>query len=293
MYPLDRRQMAIHVYKLFQSLRKTAIILQVSHTSISRWLKNPERKQYTRNQIPKSLQIIESIKVSIANDPFITILKLKELIKNLFSFSVSRELIRTAILKGGLSRKKARFFGKPKDYEVKLKSFIEKRTEFQNENRTFVSLDETSFGRHGRQIMGYAPIGKQLRLLKSIPRVTTVSSLVVASNKEIIKRQEIIGSFNTKLFTSFIENLLLPKGTVILLDNVSFHHSKSIKDLVFTKGYELLFVPPYSPWYNPIEGIFSIVKRSYYKDGNIEKAFKSVTAEHCDSFFKKSFCKTI
>ena len=40
MYPIDRRKLAIHVYSLFSSLRKTARILQVSHSTVSRWLKS-------------------------------------------------------------------------------------------------------------------------------------------------------------------------------------------------------------------------------------------------------------
>ena len=37
-YPLDRRNLALHIYSLFQSLRKTALILNVSHMTVSRSL---------------------------------------------------------------------------------------------------------------------------------------------------------------------------------------------------------------------------------------------------------------
>jgi transposase len=264
-------------------------VLQVSYSSVARWLKNPERKRYTKTSIPTSTLIIETIKTAVDNDPFITILKLMDVVKTLFSITLSRELIRTAIIKSGLSRKKARFFSRPKDMDAKVKAFLEKRALFQKENRFFVSLDETSFGRRGRQVSGYAPKGKQLRLPRNAPHMTTVSSLVVASSEKIIKRQEVKGSFNTKLFTEYIESMSLPRGTVILLDNVAFHHSNVVKDLVSRKGYELLFVPPYSPWYNPIEGIFSIIKRRFYKGENIDTAFESVTPEHCRAFFRYSF----
>ncbi len=35
-----------HAYSIFQSLRKTAIVLKVSHSTNSRWLKNPTKKPY-------------------------------------------------------------------------------------------------------------------------------------------------------------------------------------------------------------------------------------------------------
>jgi transposase len=210
MYPIDRRRMASHIYKLFNSLRKTAVILQVSHSSIARWLKNAERKVYIRSAIPKSTLIVEAVKNAIASDPFITIFKMKDVIKTLFSFSVSRELIRTAISKAGLSRKKARFFSRPKNLDEKVQTFIEARTRFQNENRFIVSLDETSFGRHGRPVLGYAPKGQQLHIGRANARRTTVSSLVLSSSSEIVKRIEVVGSFNTTLLYEFIESLSLP-----------------------------------------------------------------------------------
>ena len=48
MYPIDRRHQAQHIYYILQSLRKTALFLQVSHTTISRWIKLPYlcRKTY-------------------------------------------------------------------------------------------------------------------------------------------------------------------------------------------------------------------------------------------------------
>lgn len=39
MYPLDRRLRASFIYSLFPSLMLSAIVLQVSHTTVSRWLK--------------------------------------------------------------------------------------------------------------------------------------------------------------------------------------------------------------------------------------------------------------
>ena len=79
MYSLDRRKIALHIYSLYYSLRKTAILLQVSHSTISRWLKNQSRKQYTKrsNVVYKSETIVETIKLAIQNDPFISISKIE------------------------------------------------------------------------------------------------------------------------------------------------------------------------------------------------------------------------
>ena len=53
MYSLDRRKLATHIYSLFPSLRKVARILNVSHTTVARWLKHPERKSYCKEMCLK------------------------------------------------------------------------------------------------------------------------------------------------------------------------------------------------------------------------------------------------
>lgn len=288
MYSLDMRKLASHVYQLFFSLRKTAIILNVSHTTISRWLKNPERKSYHRTPSLSTDHVIYTIKTSLLTNPFISIRKLVKQINDVCNVIVSRELVRTAISKLGFSKKKARFFSSPNGLEEKVLAFKIRRKAFIDEGRQFFSLDETSFGRNGSDIRGYAPRGQLLALKRSQPSRVTVSSLVIVSNTGIVKHQEVVGSFNTTLFCQFLESLELPSGSIILLDNVRFHHSILAKEVAIRKGWELLFTPPYSPWFNPIEGIFSIVKREYCKYGDILKSFQSVTHDHCKAFFNKS-----
>lgn len=290
MYSLDRRKLASHVYKIIPSLRKTALILQVSHTTISRWLNQPDKKQYTRSKerILKSTMIVEIVKATLQNDPFVSIYKLGKIIQETLRITVSKELLRTTISKSGYSRKKARFFGKPNNLEEITREFIHKRNEFIRQNRLIVSLDETSFGRNGCASFGYSLKGQKLFIDKKIPRMTTTSVLSVVSSKGIIANTKLEGSFNTENFKRFLEFLQLPEKTVILLDNVKFHHSKVCKDVAYSKGFELLFVPPYSPWFNPIEGIFSIVKREFYKGLTIEESFDKITEKHCSAFFQKS-----
>lgn len=148
MYPLDRRQLALHIYPLINSLRKVGFLLQVSHTTISRWLVNPFKKQYERNVVPKSKIIVESLKACLQVDPFISLQKLQGKVYDLFGFKVSKELLRIVIKKEGFTKKKARFFSKPNNLEEKTKAFLLLRDYYKNQNRLFVSLDETSFGRN-------------------------------------------------------------------------------------------------------------------------------------------------
>jgi transposase len=251
-------------------------------------LKNTEQKKYCKSCATKSALIIETIHSSLKNDPFLSIRNLSKIIETVNDIKVSRELVRTSIKRLGYSKKKARFFSAPKNLMEKTKAFIERRELYKSEGRVFISIDETSFGRHGRDMKGYSPKGKRLRLQRTIPNRVTVSSLVAITDSRIVKRQELKGSFNSDLFSKFILDLPMPEGTVILLDNVSFHHSIIVREAVKTKGFEMLFTPPYSPWFNPIEGVFSIIKRNFYQNGCINTAFDAVNEEHCKAFFNKS-----
>lgn len=285
MYPIDRRKLAAHVYTIFRSLRKTAIVLQVAHSTIHRWLKNPTKKRYERTSI-KTFQITEIIKATIASNPFITTRSFEKILKESLQIDVSRELIRVVIKKLGFSTKKAKFFAKTKDLEGKTKTFIDSTKLRLLQDKYFVSLDETSFGRYGKPVYGYSKRGVPLVLSKKPPNGKSTSVLAVIDANGLVYKEHHDGAYNKVLFSSFLSNLQLPKGTIILLDNVAFHHAHVVKELAVSKGWELLYAPPYSPWFNPIEEAFSIVKRSYYKTWDIATAFDSLTPSHCSSFFR-------
>ena len=172
MYPIDRRQVAAIIYSNLNSLRKTGILLQVSHTTVMRWLVSPIKKPRRRlnDKILKSESVVEIISCTIKNDPFISIRKLRELIKTSIGINVSLELIRVAIKKQGLTKKKARFFGEPKNLKEKTDVFLSKRKQYLDENKIFLSIDETSFGRNGFIMHGYSEKGKRLLIRKKNPR---------------------------------------------------------------------------------------------------------------------------
>lgn len=287
MYPLDRRKLAAHVYGLLHSLRKTAVILQVGHSTVARWLKSPSKKLYPQRP-SKAQQLAPALRAMVLADPFMSLCSLQKRVLSTFGFSVSKELLRVALKRGGLSKKKAKFFSRPAGLEQTTQAFLVARDKYIAEGRLFVSLDETSFGRHGCEVRGYAPVGQLLTIRKARPRVTTVSCLAAVTRETVLAREQVVGAFNTARFLDFMQRLQLPAGTVFLLDNVRFHHANAVKDLARQRQWTLLYTPPYSPWYNPIEGVFSVVKRAYYKGCSIDECFATVTRSHLAAFMDKS-----
>ena len=71
------------------------------------------------------------------------------------------------------------------------------------------------------------------------------------------------GTMTADIFETYIETQLVPtlnKGDVVVLDNLSAHKRKTIRNLVEARGAWFLFLPPYSPDLNPIELAFSKFK---------------------------------
>jgi hypothetical protein len=76
------------------------------------------------------------------------------------------------------------------------------------------------------------------------------------------------------VFEDFIEQLLplcgrwLEPKSVLVMDNASFHHTKRIERMCRDAGVKLMYLPPYSPDFNPIEEFFAelkaFIKRSWH-----------------------------
>ena len=72
------------------------------------------------------------------------------------------------------------------------------------------------------------------------------------------------GTMKASLFEMWFEDELLnclPKGHVIIMDNAAFHKKEVLQNLAGKYSQELIFLPPYSPEYTPIEHTWSALKR--------------------------------
>ena len=71
------------------------------------------------------------------------------------------------------------------------------------------------------------------------------------------------GAMNGETFEWYIREQLAPQlapGQVVVLDNLSVHKAASIRQAIEARQCELLFLPPYSPDFTPIEQVFSKLK---------------------------------
>jgi transposase len=68
---------------------------------------------------------------------------------------------------------------------------------------------------------------------------------------------------NAISFRAYVEQFLVPTlrpGDIVVMDNLSSHKGKPIRQAIRAAGAKLIFLPPYSPDLNPIEQVFAKLK---------------------------------
>ena len=90
-------------------------------------------------------------------------------------------------------------------------------------------------------------------------------SLVGALSEEGIKTAfNFEGTMTGGVFLYFIENYLCPilkPGDYVVMDNARVHKVKGVKELIENVGAKIIYLPPYSPEFNPIELAWNTIKQ--------------------------------
>lgn len=71
------------------------------------------------------------------------------------------------------------------------------------------------------------------------------------------------GAMNGTVFLAYVEQVLVPtltSGDVVVMDNLPAHKAAGVRDAIEAAGAQLMFLPPYSPDFNPIENAFAKLK---------------------------------
>ena len=131
------------------------------------------------------------------------------------------------------------------------------------EPERLVFVDECGTHTSLGPIYGYAPKGERLRL--SVPRrrgknTTLLSSMTLCGMGPSLAVE---GATTAVVFETYVEGVLAPSlrpGQVVVMDNLGAHRPKRVRELIEERGCELVYLPAYSPDYNPIEEAFAKIK---------------------------------
>lgn len=131
-------------------------------------------------------------------------------------------------------------------------------------SKNVVYLDESGFEASTQRNYGWTLRGQKLygeRSGNSRPRTSLIAG---KRGKQILAPVLFEGSTDAVWFNDWFENHLFkelrPKSTIIM-DNAAFHKKKDIREISNRHGHNVLFLPPYSPDFNPIEQDFANIKK--------------------------------
>ena len=167
-----------------------------------------------------------------------------------------------------------------------------------------VFVDECGLHTSLAPIYGYAPKGERLRL--SVPRgrgknTTLLSSMTLSGMGPSLAVE---GATTAGVFEAYVEKMLLPElrpGRIVVMDNLGAHRPRRIRELIEDAGCELLYLPAYSPDYNPIEEAFAKLKHLLRKAAARGKgalveatgaALSAVSAQDARGFFEHAGYRT-
>ncbi len=176
--------------------------------------------------------------------------------------------------------------------EQQRKDVAVKRRWWQRRQRSLgldqlVFLDETWIKTNMTRLRGRSLIGK--RLVEHVPHGhwKTTTFLAAIRSSGWVAPLVVDDAINGALFLAWVQQHLIKSlrpGDVVIMDNLSSHTVKGVADAIESVNAQVLYLPPYSPDFNPIELAFSKFKQLIRstKNRTVDKLWKS-----CDELLER------
>jgi transposase len=160
-----------------------------------------------------------------------------------------------------------------------------------------VAVDESSSHLSMSPAYGRGPKGERVPDTKPKSRGENVTMIGAIGMTGVVALNPLIGSNNGEMFLLWITECLVPflkPGRIVLMDNSSIHKVAGVREAIEAAGASVLFIPPYSPEFNPIEECWSKVKTFLRRCkarvlgdllDAIDSAVDEVTAMDCRGWF--------
>lgn len=159
-------------------------------------------------------------------------------------------------------------------------------------------IDESGVTTVLTRLFGRAAPGVRIReaIPKNYGQSTSMVSLIGVAGVETTMLVE--GAVDTNCFNAFGENFvrpLLKSADVLVLDNLGAHRASRIEEIAAECGASVIWLPPYSPDFSPIEQMWSKLKTHLRQakartqqelDRAIAEGLKLITESNCRSWFK-------
>jgi transposase len=161
-----------------------------------------------------------------------------------------------------------------------------------------VFLDESGVTTEMTRRYGWAP--RPERVSEAVPagHWRTLTVLAALTLDGMLASMTIESPTDGDVFLAFLEQVLGPRlepGHVVILDNLAAHKVEGVRELVESRGAQLLYLPPYSPDFNPIEQAWSKLKQLLrgvkarvldQLEPAIARAIAAITPQNALAFFR-------
>jgi transposase len=160
-----------------------------------------------------------------------------------------------------------------------------------------VFIDETWASTNMARLHGRAPRGE--RLCVGLPHGHWKTTTFVAGLRltGMIAPLVLDGPINGQAFQAYVEQILVPQlevGDIVIMDNLGSHKGAAVRAAIEAASARLLYLPPYSPDFNPIENAFAKLKALLRKAAErtvdalwdrIGALLPQFTAQECANYF--------
>lgn len=161
-----------------------------------------------------------------------------------------------------------------------------------------IFLDESGVTTEMTRRYGRAQRGERVGEAAPAGHWRTLTVLGAVSVSGWVASMSIESSTDADVFKAYLEQVLCPQlkpGQIVVMDNLSAHKVKGVRERIEAAGAELRYLPPYSPDFNPIEKCWALVKQRLraIKARTVQAlqhaladALSTVTPAHTAAFFQ-------
>ena len=163
-----------------------------------------------------------------------------------------------------------------------------------------VFIDETWTKTNMAPLRGWAPLGTRLTAKVPHGHWQTTTFLAALRHDRIDAPWLLDGPIDGEAFQTYVEKVLAPTlrpGDIVILDNLSSHKGKAVRQCIRAAGAKLIFLPKYSPDLNPIEQVFAKLKHLLRKAAArtletvcaaIGQLLGTFTPDECANYFRNA-----
>jgi transposase len=303
-YSQDLRDRVIEARERGTSARKAAARFEVAASTAIKWLErlrdSGERSARRQGRRPGSKLDPHGdvLLAAVEAEPDSTLEELRRRLAEERGVRASISTIWTFLDRHDLTFKKksthAAEQNRP-DVREEREGWFEGQLDLEPEKLVFV--DESFATTNMARRYGRAPRGVRLRA--PIPHGNRHKTTLVAGLRlsGVSATQLLDGSITGERFLEYVKQVLVPTlmpGDLVVIDNLSSHKSHPVREAIEAAGARLLFLPRYSPDFNPIEKAFAKLKALLRKAAErtvrgvrqaIRRILAGITPTECANYF--------